>query len=74
MFSCWCRYALPALPILSAGRMAPDPDATEGRLPFAQLPKLVKTALVDGDEDNESDSGDSYYSDGDNDDVYLVDE
>jgi hypothetical protein len=70
-----CRYALPALPILSAGRKT-DPDA-KGHLAFAQLPMLVKTIrhalpagnITDGGEGNDSDSSysddDSYNNDSD---------
>ena len=77
-FSRRCRYALPALPILSKGRKI-SPDA-KGRLAFAQLPKLVKTPrhalpavaagnTADAAEGNDSDSSydehDSYNNDSD---------
>jgi len=74
MFSRWCRYALPALPTLSAGRTT-DPDA-KGHLAFAQLPTLVKTPrdalpVGDADEGDDIDSGDDLDSD---DDAHLLDE
>ena len=62
-FSRRCRYALPELPVLSAGRKT-DPDA-KGNLAFAQLPKLVKTPrhALHAAAGNTADAGDGNDSD-----------